>query len=80
MTCVVKESRTLLSAEKKRNVLHYYIWKIIEDLAPNFYNPITSIFSGHRDRSCVISHVNVGRVGTLVYNSFRWRSIHLFNS
>ena len=27
-----------------------YIWKIIEDLAPNFYNPITSIFSGHRGR------------------------------
>ena len=31
-------------------------------------------------RSCVISHVNVGRVGTLSYNSFRWRSIRLFNS
>ena len=26
-----------------------------------------------------ISHVNVGRVGTLSYNSFRWRSIRLFN-
>ena len=39
-----------------------YIWKIIEGLAPNFYNPITSTFSERRGRSCVISHVNVGRV------------------
>ena len=43
-------------------------------------NPITSTLSGRRGRSCVISHVNVGRVGTLAYNSFRWRSIRLFNS
>ena len=57
-----------------------YVWKIIEGLAPNFSNPITSTFSGRRGRSCVISHVNVGRVGTLSYNSFRWRSIRLFNS
>ena len=56
-----------------------YIWKIIEGLAPNFSNTI-STFSGRRGRSCVISHVNVGRVGTLSYNSFRWRSIRLFNS
>ena len=56
------------------------IWKITEGLAPNFSNPITSTFSRRRGRSCVISHVNVGRVGTLTYNSFRWRSIRLFNS
>ena len=57
-----------------------YIWKIIEGLAPNFSNPITSIFSGRRGRSYVISHVNVCRIGTLSYNSFRWRSIRLFNT
>ena len=28
-----------------------YIWKIIEGLAPNFSNPITSTFSGCRGRS-----------------------------
>ena len=56
-----------------------YIWKTIEGLAPNFSNPITSTFSGRRGRSCVISHVNVGHIGTMSYNSFRWRSIHLFN-
>ena len=53
------------------------IWKFIEGLAPNFSNPITSTFSRRR---CVISHVNVGRVGTLAYNSCRWRSIRLLNS
>ena len=42
-----------------------YIWKIIEGLAPNFSNPITSTFSGRRGRSCVISHVNVGSVEDL---------------
>ena len=57
-----------------------YIWKIIESLATNFSNPITSTLFGRRGRSCVISHVNVGCVGTLAYNSFRWRSIRLFNS
>ena len=48
-----------------------YIWKIIEGLDSNFSNPITNTFSGRRGRSCVISHVNVGRVGTLSYKSFR---------
>ena len=56
-----------------------YIWKNFEGLAPNFSNPITSTFSGRRCRSCAISHVDVDRVGTLAYNSFRWRSIRLFN-
>ena len=57
-----------------------YIWENIEGLAPNFSYPITSTFFGRKGRSCVISHVNVGRVGILAYNSFRWRSIRLFNS
>ena len=56
------------------------IWKIIQGLAPSYSNPVTSTFSGGRGRSCVISHANVGRVGTLAYNSVRWRSIRLFNS
>ena len=35
-----------------------------------------SIEAGH----AFIFYVNVGRIGTLSYNSFRWRSISLFNS
>ena len=50
-----------------------YIWKIIEGLTPNFSNPITSIFSERKGMACVISHVNVDRIGTLSYNSFQWR-------
>ena len=52
-----------------------YIWKIVEDLVPNFSSPITSTFSERRCRSCVIFHVNVCSVGTLAYNHFRWRLI-----
>ena len=33
-----------------------------------------------RRRYCVVSHVNIGRSGTLAYNSFRWHAIRLFNS
>ena len=53
---------------------------MIEGLASNFSNLITSKFSKRRGMSCVISHVNVGRVGTRAYTSFRWHSIRLFIS
>ena len=56
------------------------IWKIIESKAQNLSDPILCNFSDRRGRSCVISHVNTGRQGTLAYNSFRWRAIRLFNS
>ena len=68
---------TLCREEEKGTALSILI---IEGLAPNFSNPITSTFTGRRGRSCVISHINLGRVGTLSYNSFRWRSIRLFDS
>ena len=75
------KSLELYSLQRRRErYCIIYFWKIIEGLAPNFSNPITSTFSECRGRSCVISHVNVGRVGTLAYNSFRWRSVRLFNS
>ena len=56
------------------------IWKVIESKAQNLSDPILFNFSDRRGRSCVISHVNTGRQGTLAYNSFRWRAIRLFNS
>ena len=56
-----------------------YLWKIIEGLVPNLSTPITCTYSERRGRSCVVSHVNMGRLGTLSYNSFRWRSIRMFN-
>ena len=68
-----------LQRRRERNC-NIYIWKIIEGLAPNLSNPVTSTVSERRGRSCVISHVNVGRVSTLAYNSFRSHSTRLFNS
>ena len=75
------KSLRLYSPQRRRErYCIIYIWKIIGSLAPDLSNPITNTFSGRSGRSCVISHVNVGRVGTLAYNSFRWRPILLFNS
>ena len=56
-----------------------YLWKIIEVLVPNLSTLITCTYSERRGRSCVVSHVNMGQRGTLSYNSFRWRSIRMFN-
>ena len=56
------------------------IWKIIENKSQTLSDPILCNFSDRRGGSCVISHVNTGRQGTLAYNSFRWRAIRLFNS
>ena len=75
------KSLELYSMQRRRErYCIIYIWKIIEGLATNFSNPITSKCSERRGRSFVISHVNVCRVGTLAYNSFRRRSIRLLNS
>ena len=57
-----------------------YVWKIIEGLVPNFSKPIVCSYSERRGRSCIISHVNVGRLGSLAYNSFRLRVIRFFNA
>ena len=55
----------------------YYLWKIIEKIVPNLSAPITCTYSERRSRSCAVLHVNVGRLGTLCYNSFRWRAIRM---
>ena len=42
------------------------IWKIIENKSQNPSDPILCNFSDRRGRSCAISHVDPGRLGTLV--------------
>ena len=71
------KSLELYSLQRRERYCIIYNLKIVEGLAPNFSNLFTNTFS---ELSYVISHVNVGCVGTLSYNSFRWRSIRLFNS
>ena len=36
-------------------------------------------YTERRGRSCVVSQVNMGQLGKLSYNSFRWHSIRMFN-
>ena len=56
-----------------------YVWKIIEGLVPNLSVLITCSFYDRRGSSCVVCHGGSGRLGTLKYNSFRWRYIRMFN-
>ena len=44
---------------------------------PNLSDPIS--YSDRRARACVVCHSGAGRLGTLKYNSFTWRSIRMFN-
>ena len=55
------------------------MWKILEGLVPNIFLPICTKTSDQRRRTYITSPINVGRLGTLEYNRFRWRAIHLFN-
>ena len=56
-----------------------YVWTIVEGLVPNLSDHITCSFSDRRGRTCVVCHSGAGRLGTLKYNSIRWRSIRMFN-
>ena len=55
------------------------MWKMFEGLVPNLSPTIRTKTSDCRGRTCITSHINVGRLGTLEYNSFRWCAIRLFN-
>ena len=70
----------LFSLQRRRErYIIIYVWKILEGLVPNLFPPICTKTSDRRGRTCITSHINVGRLGTLEYNGIRWRAIHLFN-
>ena len=74
------ETLKLYSLQRRRERYSIiYVWKIIEGLVPNLSDPITCSLSDRRGRTCIVYHAGVGRLGTLKYNSFRWRSIRMFN-
>ena len=54
-----------------------YVWKIIEGLVSNFSNPIVCSYPDRRGRSCIVSNVHVGRLGTLAFNSFNAMPNHI---
>ena len=71
----------LYSLQRRRDrYLIIYIWKIIESLVPNLEPKITLTISARRGRLCCKEHVPRGHHGTLMFNSFRWQAIRLFNS
>ena len=51
----------------------------MDGLVPNLFPPICTKASDRRGRTSITSHINVGRLGTLEYNSYIWRAISLFN-
>ena len=70
----------LYSLQRRRErYIIIYVWKILECQVPNFSPPKRSRTSDRRGKSCITSHVGVGRLGTLTINSFRWRAIRMFN-
>ena len=69
----------LYSLQRRRErYIIIYVWKILEGLVPNLFPPICTKELDRRVRTCIMSH-NVGRLGTLEYNSFTWHAIHMFN-
>jgi hypothetical protein len=75
------KSLRLFSLQRRRErYMIIYVWKIFEEIVPQFSNPMIFTLSGRRGRLCSISNVEPGRIGTLCYNSFRWRAARLFNS
>ena len=68
-----------LQRRRERYII-IYVWKILNGLVPNLFPPIICTkASDCREMTCITSHINVGRLRTLEYNSFRWRAIRLFN-
>ena len=55
---------------RKERYMIIYVWKILDGLVPNFPSSIYTKASDCRGRTCIMSYINVGRLGTLEYNSF----------
>ena len=71
----------LYSLQRRRDQYQIiYIWKIIESKVANLEPPIQTTRSSRLGRFCVKKTVPRGHAGTLMYNSFRWNAIRLFNT
>ena len=70
------ETLKLYSLQRRRDRYSIiYMWKIVEGLVPNLSDHITCSLSDRRGRTCIVYHASVGQLGTMKYNSFRWRTI-----
>ena len=74
-------SLNLYSVQRRRDrYIIIYVWKMLESKVLNFNPPIISLWNERRDRMCVESHVATGHLGSICYNSFRWKAARLFNN
>ena len=56
------------------------MWKILENLVPNLIPKVQIYTSERRGRLCYTQHVPVGHIGSICFNSFRWKASRLFNA
>ena len=52
---------------------------MLESKVLNFNPPIISLWNERRGRMCVESHVASGHLGSICYNSFRWKGHSMSN-
>ena len=70
----------LYSLERRRErYIVIYLWKILENIVPNLTNSIDVTNSNRRGRLCVVKQAPAGKAGSLLYNSFRYKAVRLFN-
>lgn len=75
------QSLNMYSLQRRRDRYSaIYMWKIVENIVPNLQPHIETNTSQRRGRSCIISNVERGRIGSLTYGSFRWKGSRIFNS
>ena len=55
------------------------MWKILENIDPNLTNSTEVTNSNRRGRLCVVKQAPSRKAGSLLYNSFRYKAVILFN-
>ena len=70
----------LYSLERRRErYIVIYLWKILENIVPNLTNSTEVTNSNRKGRLCVVKQAPAGKAGSLLYNSFRYKAVRLFN-
>ena len=71
----------LYSLQRRRDrYIVIYMWKILENLVPNLIPKVQIYTSERRGKLCYTQHVPVGHIGSICFNSFRWKASRLFNA
>ena len=71
----------LYSLQRRRDrYIVIYMWKILDNLVPNLIPKVQIYTSERRGRLCYTQHVPVGHIGSICFNSFRWKASRLFNA